>query len=221
MQLDEIVPNDPVVAAQQMINEGHGSLLQALPTIIKFIIRHESWKGRRKGPTEDGAPFTSFKDFVEYKQWWGLECPWDKLMLYCESDKECHDMLLRESTEIAKLEAATVKRGGANNPEGLGGKSGKKSVHKIDNRVNATVDNDRNDRNQQSGLLRRLAKQGRTDLLDRVASGELSPNAAAVEAGLRRRMRSIPVDSPNAAIQALLKVFTVEQLLSALTGPRA
>jgi hypothetical protein len=77
------------------------------------------------------------------------------------------------AVEIAKLEAATVKRGGANNPEGLGGKSGKKSVHKIDNRVNATVDNDRNDRNQQSGLLRRLAKQGRDDLLDRVASGEL------------------------------------------------
>ena len=32
---------------------------------------------------------------------------------------------------------------------------------------------DRNDRNQQSGLLRRLAKQGRNDLLERVASGEL------------------------------------------------
>jgi hypothetical protein len=214
MQLDEIVPNDPVVAAQQMINEGHGSLLQALPTIIKFIIRHESWKGRRKGPTEDGAPFTSFKDFVEYKQWWGLECPWDKLMLYCESDKECHDMLLRESTEIAKQEAQTVKPGA---PQGnQNAVKGDKTI-----RGNDTDCLDRNDRNQQSGLLRRLAKQGRDDLLDRVASGELSPNAAAVEAGLRRRMRSIPVDSPNAAIQALLKVFTVEQLLSALTGPRA
>jgi hypothetical protein len=214
MQLDEIVPNDPVVAAQQMINEGHGSLLQALPTIIKFIIRHESWKGRRKGPTEDGAPFTSFKDFVEYKQWWGLECPWDKLMLYCESDKECHDMLLRESTEIAKQEAQTVRPG---NPTG----ANQYSRGECGNRGNNTDCSDRNDRNQQTGLLRRLAKQGRDDLLDRVASGELSPNAAAVEAGLRRKMKSIPVDSPNAAIQALLKVFTVEQLLSALTGPRA
>jgi hypothetical protein len=214
MQLDEIVPNDPVVAAQQMINEGHGSLLQALPTIIKFIIRHESWKGRRKGPTEDGAPFTSFKDFVEYKQWWGLECPWDKLMLYCESDKECHDMLLRESTEIAKQEAQTVHKGGQ-----TGNQNAAKDKDKTNNRITINRSSNHPDTNQ--GILRRLAKQGRDDLLDRVASGELSPNAAAIEAGLRRRMRSIPVDSPNAAIQALLKVFTVEQLLSALTGPRA
>jgi len=215
MQLDEIVPNDPVVAAQQMINEGHGSLLQALPTIIKFIIRHESWKGRRKGPTEDGAPFTSFKDFVEYKQWWGLECPWDKLMLYCESDKECHDMLLRESTEIAKQEAVTVKPG---NPTGANqySRGERGNVSNTYDSSDPTV----TERNSNTGLLRRLAKQGRDDLLDRVASGELSPNAAAVEAGLRRKMKSIPVDSPNAAIQALLKVFTVEQLLSALTGPR-
>jgi hypothetical protein len=71
--------------------------------------------------------------------------------------------------EIAKQEAVTVKPGGANNPEGRNQYS--KGVE--DNRVNTTVDRDRNDRNQQSGLLRRLAKQGRDDLLDRVASGEL------------------------------------------------
>ncbi|SDX68403.1 hypothetical protein [Thiocapsa roseopersicina] len=50
------------------------------------------------------------------------------------------------------------------------------------------------ERNSNPGILRRLARS-RPDLLDKVETGELSPNAAAVEAGFRRPMKSIPVDS--------------------------
>ena len=51
------------------------------------------------------------------------------------------------------------------------------------------------------GTLRRLARS-HPDLLARVESGELSAHAAAVQAGIRKPMRSIPVDTPEAAIRA-------------------
>lgn len=49
------------------------------------------------------------------------------------------------------------------------------------------------------GTLRRLARS-RPDLLARIEAGELTVHAAAIEAGIRRPMRSVPVDSPEAAI---------------------
>ena len=51
----------------------------------------------------------------------------------------------------------------------------------------------------------------------RVANGEFkSIRAAALEAGIVKPMRSIPIDSPEAAIRALLRVFTVTDLAQAL-----
>lgn len=67
-------------------------------------------------------------------------------------------------------------------------------------------------RNETLSRLRR----DRPDLAVRVDVGELSANAAAIEAGWRKPMRSIPIDSPDAAIEALLRVFSREQLQRAL-----
>ena len=39
---------------------------------------------------------------------------------------------------------------------------------------------------------------------------------AALDAGIVKPMRSIPVDSPDAAIRALLRVFSVDDLAMAL-----
>lgn len=55
--------------------------------------------------------------------------------------------------------------------------------------------------NSKPGTLRRLARS-RPDLLARVESGELSAHAAAVQAGIRKPMRSIPVDTPPEALGA-------------------
>lgn len=65
------------------------------------------------------------------------------------------------------------------------------------------------------GTLRRLARS-RPDLLNRIEAGELSVNAAAIEAGIRRPMRSMPIDSPDNFIRAGLRVFTVTDLAQAL-----
>ena len=45
-------------------------------------------------------------------------------------------------------------------------------------------------------------RRDRPDLFGRVVAGEMSPNAAAIEAGFRRRMISVP-DDPELAAQTL------------------
>jgi hypothetical protein len=67
----------------------------------------------------------------------------------------------------------------------------------------------------QTYTLRRLARDN-PGLLDKVESGELSPNAAAIQAGFRKPTRTIPIDTPDAAVRALLRVFTAEQIINAV-----
>lgn len=64
-------------------------------------------------------------------------------------------------------------------------------------------------------LRSRLARD-RPDLLARVVAGELALHTAAVEAGIRPRIRSIRIDSADEAIRALHRVFTVDELRRAL-----
>jgi hypothetical protein len=65
--------------------------------------------------------------------------------------------------------------------------------------------------------LRRL-RTLRPDLHQRVVDGELSVHAAMIEAGFRKPKMTVPVDSPEAAIRALLRRFTADDLREALDG---
>ena len=62
---------------------------------------------------------------------------------------------------------------------------------------------------------RRLARD-HPDLYERVATGELSPHRAAVEAGFRPRTATVRLDGAERAIALLLKHFSREELLAAL-----
>ena len=88
-------------------------------------------------------------------------------------------------------------------------------------RGNKTVGNDKRFTGNQdmTYTLRRLARDN-PDLLELVAKGNLSPNAAAVQAGFRKPTRSIPIDTPEAAVKALLRVFTREQLKQAFEAQK-
>ena len=54
------------------------------------------------------------------------------------------------------------------------------------------------------------------ELFEQVKQGELSPNAAAIQAGFRKPTRTIPIDTPDAAVRALLRVFTADQIVDAI-----
>jgi hypothetical protein len=62
-------------------------------------------------------------------------------------------------------------------------------------------------------------KRDRPDLLDRVKSGELSANAAAIEAGFRVKSISVPLDVDRAAA-TLKRHFNgqLQQLIDALSA---
>jgi hypothetical protein len=59
-------------------------------------------------------------------------------------------------------------------------------------------------------------KRDHPELLDQVAAGALTPNEAARLAGFRKPTRSIAIDSPHAAVRALLRIFPAEDLRAAL-----
>jgi hypothetical protein len=74
--------------------------------------------------------------------------------------------------------------------------------------------------NSSHAAIRRLRKD-RPDLYARVMAGELSPHAAAVAAGFRRKVISVPLD-PERAAAALKRHFSPEEravIAAAITQP--
>lgn len=60
-------------------------------------------------------------------------------------------------------------------------------------------------------------KRDDPDLAQEVVEGRMSAHAAAVKAGIKKPTATVPVDSAENAIRALLRRFTKIQLLAALT----
>ena len=65
-------------------------------------------------------------------------------------------------------------------------------------------------------LIARL-KRDDPDLATEVVEGRMSAHAAAVKAGIKKPTATVPVDSAENAIRALLRRFTKIQLIAALT----
>ncbi len=64
-------------------------------------------------------------------------------------------------------------------------------------------------------VLARL-KRDQPELAQQVIDGELSPNAAAIKAGIRKSYFRCRSDSPQLAVASLLRHYTKEQVLAAL-----
>ncbi len=135
-----------------------------------------------------GEPFTSFEHFVTHKLPQGLESTISDLLHYCRKDPDIQ-------TEIrAEISAANEKGS---------------------NQHTVAVGNTRTTNNTQESKIRRL-KRDHPELAQQVIEGALSAHAAAVQAGFRRATKSIPIDTPENAVKALLRVFTREQIRSAI-----
>ncbi len=98
---------------------------------------------------------------------------------------------MREAIDLIDQEL-TRKPGGANNPEGIGGKGHKEAIVNHNN-----VMNDKETKASQGNsieyTLRRLRKD-HPELHEKVLADELSPHAAAIEAGFRKKTMTITVD---------------------------
>ena len=62
--------------------------------------------------------------------------------------------------------------------------------------------------------LRRLARDA-PEMLDRIESGELTVNQAAIEAGIRKRQIQVPVGDARAVMRRLLKHYQLDELVAA------
>lgn len=175
----------------------------------KFIIR--AGDGSVLEDTTNN-PLKNFREFIEAQPLRGLGQSVADIERLLGDDPEALERLRDELKE---------DRGGNRNP---GGRNQYDEVNannvSIDLFTEAPKSSPKPDRKTEHGnrkdyTLSRLKREAPA-LFDEVKAGRMSANAAALEAGIRKPMRSIPVDTPDAAIRALLRVFTVTDLAQAL-----
>ena len=160
-----------------------GSALANVPSLIKKVIAEQMWRERFVTQTKQVIVFKSFREFVEADPPEGL--------------KTSVSLLLRICTDYEDMEAvsliSTEAGGSKGNPTGNNQYSGNVSITNI-----STVEEGKPPRGDTTDYtVRRLAKQ-RPDIHAKMLAGELSPNAAAIEAGFRKTKFQLPTD-PAAA----------------------
>ena len=140
---------DPVKEAQRILIRGDQSLFGTLPVVIKNMIDDQCWLTHTK---QDGSPFGSFRELVEYKLYWGLETPFDDLVYFCRKDTDCVRLLEENRGEL----------GSVGRPVG--------------NVRNSNITT----RSQTTDYTKLRLKRDRPDPYERVINGDLTANAAAI-----------------------------------------
>ena len=167
---------DAVNLAQEVAHSDAQNLFGVFPEAIKTIIEKKLWASQRD---KNGDPFESFQAFAEHRLWQGLEVSIPRLIRYCEDDPEVI-RLIRGQVPEAREHGGT----GAN------------QYTKESRGSNATSASS-SDRG--AGYVLARLKRDRPDLAKQVIDGDMSPNAAAIEAGFRTR--KIQVDANPEAMQ--------------------
>lgn len=192
-----LVNNHQAVATLQRALADAPRNLEIVLASFRRVIRERAWLERldplrntvhieRIPPDDQAALRKSFCAFVTTPYPGGLGINVDVIERLIKDDPDLHaDFVL----------LTTGGPGGANNPEGLGGKSGKVAGNgPIVNHDIIMVDKSSQPTpslptvgqgTSKEYAYRRLAR-GRPDLLARVRKGELSANAAMIEAGFRK-----------------------------------
>ena len=175
---------DAVNLAQEVAHHDARNLFNVFPSAIKTIINRRLWADRTD---KNGQPFTSFQSFVEHRMWQGLELTMSRLIRYCEDDEEAVRLIRGEVPA-------------ANNCGGNGANQySKASESKVDN-VNIA----KGGGNKADYTLARL-KRDRPDLAKDVIDGTMSPNAAAIKAGFRKR--KVQIEPTPEAVQRMLDKY--------------
>jgi hypothetical protein len=143
---------------------------QHAPAAITVVLRKDCWRRRYDKRLKRVIEFDRFEDFVTTPPLEGLGASIDLLRKMCQDDIEACDLIDR----------VTAGRWGGD----------RKSEHAIKD-ANSNLD----ELEKPTGTTRRYAlrrlRKDRPDLHARVLGGELSANAAMVEAGFRRKPSTV------------------------------
>lgn len=164
------------MSAPELVNElqramvgGDEHLFAQLPLMVAEAIRGRVWE---QTADRKGEKFTTFEAFVEHPLWQGLDSTVDDLLAFCRKSPDTQ-ALIREAVSAA---------GHVGRPE-----AGKGNNVTFSDRGNAAT-----------YTLRRL-KRDRPELAEKVVRGELTANAAAIEAGFREKQVQLAKDPRRAA----------------------
>jgi len=164
------------------------SFVDNVPDLIVSVIEHDYWRERVIERTHEVACFTRFEDFVRTPPLEGLGSTLDIIDRLCKGHRKAEDALDR-------VMQRTDGRPSLND----------ETVYNIN-----SFSEERPAGTGTAYALRRLRAQ-RPDLHEQVLADMLSPHAAMVQAGFRKRTVSIPIDDPADVARRLRALLTPEQ----------
>lgn len=232
-----IYPPKEYVRKLQQVLISRKNLFAIFPTYIENVIKEKMWA---EVEDEDGNSFTSFKAFVETPLPEGLGLTISDLYMYLKKapkaregvydlavkeldedepttkDEEAFDqvkgMVLGEVDEQKKV---GVPIGTVNNPKG-------ENQHtKEVNSDNISINQDKKEKSKKKRskkhgtdpeYLASRVKAKDPELFDKVTSGEMTPNEAAIKAGIRKPYAQFRTDDIEKAIKTILKHYSWEDL---------
>jgi hypothetical protein len=178
--MDKLREADAIVDSLGKSMQSGETGLRYVPKLLIRVINEDMWRDRVIVKTGERVGFKTFKEFVEANPLEGLGADLDTLKRLCGG----------EPAAIDALDRVTQRTSADNQP--------------IDNIQELAPTG-----TSAARALRKLRADA-PELHQRVIAGELSPHAAMVEAGFRRKMFQIPSDI-DGAIAAIQRHFTEEE----------
>ncbi|MDQ3540090.1 MAG: hypothetical protein M3440_05330 [Chloroflexota bacterium] len=184
MQVDVLRENDNYVESLQTATHSADFGLDNLPALLVKVINESRWQTRWSRPLKREVTFPSFAAFANERTPAGLGISVDMLKRMCRDNDEA----------LTAIEKA------------LGSHQGQRTdLHDIIMKVAPKEQG-----TSTEYALRKLHADA-PELLKRVLAKELTPNAAMIEAGFRKRTITIKAD-PQSAAQTIARHFDRDQV---------
>jgi hypothetical protein len=169
--------------------------LRYVPALLLRVINEDMWQERVIARTGQIAQFKSFRAFVEAQPLEGLGADIPTIKRLCADNPAALDALDRVTTHAAHRPIE-------------------------DKSLQCNDLSDQADQGNSAAYAIRKLRADAPELHERVIAGDISPHAAMIQAGFRRKTMQIPTD-PAGAARALLRRFTtdeVQQIMAILSG---
>lgn len=182
--------------------------LENMPRLIREAIENKIWTGWTDRATGQIFSQPDFYTFITTPVLEGLGATPDQIKALCIKDLALTDLIDQELTR---------KPGGANNPYGCKGKDD--GINNDNVMIDSQSDTKASQGNSVEYTLRRLRKH-HPELHEQVLANEMSPNAAAIEAGFRKHTITVTVDVEAIArkLRRTLDQDQIDELIQLLQG---
>lgn len=206
-----LILNDSIVSSLQRLVRSGRHEMENLPEYIKILVREDAWRERYSEVLGRMVTFSRFADFVAADIPDGLGTDIETVKKLIRDDNDARNAIDRAMANKVGSNQYTVpdnnihRQGRRESPTGTSAYAAIRRLrkHALDPETGEILD------------------ERIHGLYERVLSGEISPNAAAIEAGFRKRMISIPVEDAERAarsIRANMPPEVVNKLASLLRG---